>query len=98
MMAEAQEKDQTYLVEKRKGKFNGLRFYLLRTNQSSSKKKQYNHFQPSWSYQQPTYSSYFWQKCQIMGAASKNRMFQSEIQRYHWYVLVRNFNYHFLPL
>ena len=37
-MAEAIEKDQTYLEVKRKGKFNGLRFYLLRTNQPSSKK------------------------------------------------------------
>ena len=38
MMAEAQEKNQTYLEEKRKGKFNGFKFHLLRTNQPSSKK------------------------------------------------------------
>ena len=38
MMAEAQEKDQTYLEEKIIGKLNGLRFHLLRTNQPSSKK------------------------------------------------------------
>ena len=49
MIAEAQEKDQTYLVEKRKGKYNGLRFDLLRTNQSSSKKNStiiFNHHGP----------------------------------------------------
>ena len=38
MMAEAQEKDQTYLEEKIVGKLNGLRFHLLRTNQPSPKK------------------------------------------------------------
>ena len=38
MMAEAQEKNQTYLEKKRKGKFNGFKFHLLRTNQPSPKK------------------------------------------------------------
>ena len=94
MMAEAQEKDQTYLEEKIIGKLNGLRFNLLRTNQPSSKKL----VQSFSAIMILSAAHLFFIFLVEMAAASKNRMFESEIQRYHWYVLVRNFNYLFLPL
>ena len=93
-MAEAQEKDQTYLEEKIIGKLNGLRFNLLRTNQPSSKKL----VQSFSAIMILSAAHLFFIFLVEMGAASKNRMFESEIQRYHWYALVRNFNYLFLPL
>ena len=74
MMAEAQEKDQTYLEEKRIGKLNRLRFHLLRTNQPSSKKL----VQSFSAIMILSAAHLFFIFLVEMAAASKNRMFESE--------------------